>query len=122
MLFPLPIVWPNRLGPGRILKCHAGYDGLTAAFAATEVHRYPLDRRVPALALIEPPEPVAVEDLLVPASLAERLQMMPAYRYVVQCSDVPRSHAPRGTGRERFGKGCQRGSLDFATACVPRIR
>lgn len=98
-----PIARPHRLRPGRLLERHAGNDALAPALATSEVGGDCLNGRVPAFALIEPPEARAVEDLLVPAALAERLQVMPGYSFVIQCSDVPGSHAPRGTGRERFG-------------------
>lgn len=62
-----------RLRPDRFLERHAGNDALAAALAASQVSGYRLDGCVPALALVKPPEPVAVEDLLVPATLAERL-------------------------------------------------
>ena len=51
VLFPLPIIRPGRLRPGRFLERHARDDVLVVALAVSEVGGDCLDRDMPALAV-----------------------------------------------------------------------
>lgn len=111
VFLPLPIARPHRLRSSGFLKRHACNDALPAALAAPQVSCDCLNGRVPTVALVEPPQPVAVEYLLMPAALAERLQVMPAYRYVIECSDVAGSHGSCERSGNDSARSARRHSL-----------